>query len=336
MKAYAILDGGGVKGAALAGCLKAAEEEDIRFEGYGGTSAGSIVALLACIGYDGDELRDIMAEEGELTRFLNEDVSELELAQRIPVNLPPTWWSLPGYLRYRGLFSKLIQDFGLYGGELLKRFLSEKIKKQLRHCPRPTHVSFTGLSSAFEEQMNGKCPLLKIVVSDIGQRKAIVYSGCGAPELDGSVIDAVRASTSFPFVFRPVRIDDRYYVDGGLSSNLPVFLFERERRTNRLPVLAFDLVSQSEDENRNDSLGRFCSDMIATALESSDSLLRDVMKGIHHIEVPVPREIDTFSNLNKEQRLRLFDIGYEWVCPVSTDSLPLGHSTSSQSNLFVL
>jgi hypothetical protein len=26
----------------------------------------------------------------------------------------------------------------------------------------------------------------------------------------------------------------------------------------------------------------------------------------------------------------------EWVCPVSTDSSPLGHSTSSQSNLFVL
>jgi hypothetical protein len=25
-----------------------------------------------------------------------------------------------------------------------------------------------------------------------------------------------------------------------------------------------------------------------------------------------------------------------WVCPVSTDSLPLGHSTSSQANLFVL
>jgi hypothetical protein len=25
-----------------------------------------------------------------------------------------------------------------------------------------------------------------------------------------------------------------------------------------------------------------------------------------------------------------------WVCPVSTDSLPLGYSTSSQANLFVL
>jgi hypothetical protein len=27
---------------------------------------------------------------------------------------------------------------------------------------------------------------------------------------------------------------------------------------------------------------------------------------------------------------------HHWGCPVSTDSLPLGHSTSSQSNLFVL
>ena len=47
MKRYAILAGGGVKGVALAGCLAASQEKGIRFEGYGGTSAGSIVALLA-------------------------------------------------------------------------------------------------------------------------------------------------------------------------------------------------------------------------------------------------------------------------------------------------
>ena len=29
-------------------------------------------------------------------------------------------------------------------------------------------------------------------------------------------------------------------------------------------------------------------------------------------------------------------LGGNWVCPVSTDSLPLGYSTSSQANLFVL
>jgi NTE family protein len=53
---YAILDGGGVKGAALAGCLAAAEDKHIDFIGYGGTSAGSIVALLAAVGYSGEDL----------------------------------------------------------------------------------------------------------------------------------------------------------------------------------------------------------------------------------------------------------------------------------------
>jgi len=47
MKAFVILDGGGVKGAALAGCLAAAEDRGIEIVAYGGTSAGSIVALLA-------------------------------------------------------------------------------------------------------------------------------------------------------------------------------------------------------------------------------------------------------------------------------------------------
>ena len=59
MKAYAILDGGGVKGAALAGCLKAAEEQKIQFLGYGGTSAGSIIAFLAAVGYTGEEATKI-------------------------------------------------------------------------------------------------------------------------------------------------------------------------------------------------------------------------------------------------------------------------------------
>src|SRR5271165_4951747 len=72
MKAYAILDGGGVKGAALAGCLKAAEELGIEFAGYGGTSAGSIVALLAAVGYTGDELLHMLVDELDFTCLLDD------------------------------------------------------------------------------------------------------------------------------------------------------------------------------------------------------------------------------------------------------------------------
>ena len=66
MKAYAIFDGGGVKGAALAGCLQAAEDRGIEFVGYGGTSAGAIIALLACAGFKGRELQKIMGGRGKL------------------------------------------------------------------------------------------------------------------------------------------------------------------------------------------------------------------------------------------------------------------------------
>lgn len=81
MQAYAILDGGGVKGAALAGCLKAASDFGIEFVGYGGTSAGSIVALLAAVGYTGDELRDLMIHDlkfGDLAAEVKEPLSALE------------------------------------------------------------------------------------------------------------------------------------------------------------------------------------------------------------------------------------------------------------------
>ena len=49
MEAYAIFAGGGVKGVVFAGCLVEAKQHRIEFLGYGGASAGSLVALLASI-----------------------------------------------------------------------------------------------------------------------------------------------------------------------------------------------------------------------------------------------------------------------------------------------
>jgi len=53
------------------------------------------------------------------------------------------------------------------------------------------------------------------------------------------------------------------------------------------------------------------------------SVAKDLTKFAEAIEKATPKD-------------KSFGEGKYWVCPVSTDSLPLGHSTSSQSNLFVL
>ena len=56
MKLGLALAGGGVKGAAHIGALKALEEENIKIDYIGGTSSGSIVATLYAAGYKPDDI----------------------------------------------------------------------------------------------------------------------------------------------------------------------------------------------------------------------------------------------------------------------------------------
>ena len=56
-KGYCIFEGGGAKGVAHLGVLKAIEEvDDLQIHGYAGTSAGAIMAALAAAGYSSKEL----------------------------------------------------------------------------------------------------------------------------------------------------------------------------------------------------------------------------------------------------------------------------------------
>src|SRR5687767_14965829 len=80
IEAYAVLAGGGVKGAALVGALAAAKQSNIKFVGYGGSSAGSIVALFASLGYSVDEMRHKFERLDFATMF---DDGGRELAQLI-------------------------------------------------------------------------------------------------------------------------------------------------------------------------------------------------------------------------------------------------------------
>src|SRR5688572_22945627 len=82
VRAYAVLDGGGVKGAALAGCLRAASERGITFNGYGGTSAGSIIAMLAAIGFEPREIKQLVLDTAFAQTYLPDNGARLSLALR--------------------------------------------------------------------------------------------------------------------------------------------------------------------------------------------------------------------------------------------------------------
>lgn len=312
MRAYAIFDGGGVLGAALAGALKAAEDKGIEFAGFGGTSAGSIVAALAAFGYAGSEIETILVET-DFTEFLNDSGKPVEaFKERLSEILRLI--SLGGNLNgVRALFKapsivkSLRAKRGVDDGKTLAKFLLDKIKVK--------HPSLMDRSEVrFEDIEALGCRSLKIVASDVTRRMPVVFSSKNLRH-GTSVLNAVRASACYPFIFQPVELNDgALLVDGGLASNLPAFLFHEEQRQTKLPVFAFDLVSQSGPPKSPFELDRFMRDMISTALDAGDELIRQVLVNIIHVPIEIPEDFDVLDfKMDQSRREELFRKGYDQV-----------------------
>jgi NTE family protein len=83
---------------------------------------------------------------------------------------------------------------------------------------------------------------LRVVAANL--RTGLMREFGGHDDRNLPVAPAVVASACFPFFFKPVRIGDDMYVDGGLVSNLPAWIFDDERADDPafLPTFGFRLV----------------------------------------------------------------------------------------------
>lgn len=302
--AYAIFAGGGVKGAAFAGCLKAAEEYGFEFRGYGGTSAGSLIALLACVGYTADELR-LLTEEVPFASLMDDGGRGVKRLMEMKDGLGFGFGTARDLIMNAGMLNTLRTKLGLYDGMELRSFLRRMILRKLPSLADKPNITFQDLHDA-------GCPALKILASNITLRRDYRFPDGSHGGQNDYAIDAVRTSVSYPFVFQPERVHDRHLVDGGLSANLPFFLFEEERKDNPLPVFAFDLVTDRAPRGGGYGLMQFSGDLLSTALESSQELQRgQMLEGPHIYIIPVKVSVDTFDlELTAEQRRELFEAGH--------------------------
>src|SRR5262249_1903093 len=117
---------------------------------------------------------------------------------------------------------------GIFDGKNFVKWLDDRLRKYLRQTDRIT----------FE-----KLPIpLKIVASNLTTQKVMVFRKQTWPHMP--VADAVRASMSIPFFFRPHWSGSEVLVDGGLMSNFPAWVFDEERNSIRIriPTIGFRLV----------------------------------------------------------------------------------------------
>ena len=185
------LAGGGIRGIAHAGVLKALDENNIKVKAIGGTSAGSIVATLYAMGYKPYYIYVLFKKYAQ--EIIN--ISNASLLNGL------------GNL----IKSKKVSFSGLNDGIMLEKMFNEiALRKRIRLIE------------------DIKKPLV-ISTVDIAEAKEYVITNCASRDnlkdnyiTEIEVGKAVRASSSFPAFFCPCEFKNHIFMDGGVLDNTPV------------------------------------------------------------------------------------------------------------------
>jgi len=183
--------GGGAKGIAHIGVLKALEAEGIYPDYITGTSMGSIIGGLYAIGYSSEQI-EVLAKDILWDDYFNDNLnrSYLSIEEKLQAD------------RYQIQFpfkdGKIQLPTGFVGGQKIGLLLSRlTVPVHGIHNFDDFSIPYRGIAT---DLVTGERVLLK----------------------EGYLPDAIRASMSIPTVFQPIELNDKLLADGGLILNLPV------------------------------------------------------------------------------------------------------------------
>lgn len=182
------LSGGGIRGVAHAGVIKALEEQNIKIDIIAGTSSGSMVATLYALGYKPDEIYNLFKKYASTIVKLNSNVIRKEIKNFI--------------------INHKIKSQGINNGKFIEEIFNKKANEK-------------GIKNINQIQMPLSIPCVDITKSEIciftskksNQKNYISNIEVGK---------AVRASSSFPIIYEPMKYKDKLLVDGGILDNIPV------------------------------------------------------------------------------------------------------------------
>jgi NTE family protein len=190
-----VFEGGGVKGIAYGGALAILDNMGIltNISRVAGTSAGAINAVLLALGYNSQEVSKIIAE----TDFKSFEDRKTFLA------------SLYGFTKTYGWFKG--DAFQVWMGKLIENKTGSK------------NFTFGDLYNAAEKSKQS-FRLLYIIATNLTKQTAQIFSHEKTPEVP--IMYAVRMSMSIPLYFRSVKLFNDIMVDGGVTYNYPINLFD--------------------------------------------------------------------------------------------------------------
>ena len=218
MKLGLALSGGGIRGIAHAGVLKALEENNIKIDAIGGTSSGSIIATLYAMGYSPYYIYILFKKYAK--DLVNQNsISKVTSIGNFMANK-------------KGNFQ------GFYTGEEIENGFNNialrKGVKKISDIKMPIVIPTVDVQDSKKYIITNKIPEKSspnteyINNIDIGK--------------------AIRASSSFPVVFSPCEYNKHRFLDGGILDNFPTTEVKKQGVDKTITV---NFKSDDIDENSN-------------------------------------------------------------------------------------
>jgi NTE family protein len=191
-----VFSGGGAKGLAHIGVLKALEENNIPIDYITGTSMGGVIGAMYAAGYSPEEMEKIALSE------------EFQ-----------SWVSGRFDSDYRYYFKKKADNPAFFSANIkVDRGFQTSLRSSLVN-DIPLNFALLELlgqaSADARDNFDNLFVPFRCIVADIFSQKMI-------PIKNGSLVEAVRGTMTVPLVYRPIKVDGKYVFDGGLYNNFPV------------------------------------------------------------------------------------------------------------------
>lgn len=190
LKIGMVFSGGGAKCLSQIGALRVIEESGLQIDYVSGTSMGAIIGALYSMGYSVDEIEAYM-KKVDWDALLQNDIPRNRL----------TYFDRKAEDRYLLTFPIVNNRPQLPSGINYAQY----ILKQLSYL--------TQKSYQYKDFSEFPIPFL-CVATNLENGEMEIFE-------DGRLIDALRASSAFPSLFTPYLLNDKLYVDGGVTNNFP-------------------------------------------------------------------------------------------------------------------
>ncbi len=214
MKIGLALAGGGARGIAHAGAIRALEENGIHIDLIGGSSSGSLVSALYAMGYSPKKIYKLFNRYSKKIVKLNNNVIIKEIGN---------------YIFGRNFKTKGIKD-GIEIEELFNKLALKAGILKMSDIEMPLVIPAVDISNSEKYIFCSKNTRYNNYINDI------------------PVGVAVRSSSSFPLVYAPCIYEEHIFLDGGILENIPA---KELKRIGADKVISIKFDSDTVDTNSN-------------------------------------------------------------------------------------